>query len=426
MAEFSGGGGEPPSRRLLNRLKLGSGVACGLRLEAVPGGLVRLGPGVAFDEQGRELVVAEPVTFDPRQLTDDAGEGAGAIDEGAVTIALAASPGPAEGDPAGGSFVVLVLPAEGESARAGPDLCDLFAPPGPPPELSPGERLAGFLAANEGDCFADRCPAHVILGRVTLERCAEPTIDQSRDSGRRLVVSNSVLLDLVLCLWERVEADDLGGHPTPPPSWGKGVPKSTPPLPTLSGPYALVPHATPPPRTRLAAGPAPTGSGAGAAPAGAATALLQVVGVEFLDEWGGPQGALDRLIRPARFAAARGIGAIEVTFSKPLDPETCKAIEPATASILVRSDRGGGPDGHVPGTVSVQGNVARYQIDGGRATFPAGEYEVTLFGDEDPAGRRPAIAARDRSRLDGEARTLPSGDGREGGNFVFRLRIGDD
>jgi hypothetical protein len=59
-------------RWLLNRLGLGSGVMCGLRLSVVNGQLV-LSPGVAIDPVGREIIVSTAVPLDPRQITDDCG-----------------------------------------------------------------------------------------------------------------------------------------------------------------------------------------------------------------------------------------------------------------------------------------------------------------------------------------------------------------
>ena len=52
--------------------------------------------------------------------------------------------------------------------------------------------------------------------------------------------------------------------------------------------------------------------------------------------------------------------------------------------------------------------------------FGIGKYQVTLLGDKDPAGN--VIMAMDGSRLDGEP-NLPSGDGTEGGDFVFTFEI---
>jgi hypothetical protein len=60
--------------RLINRLTLGTGVVCGLSVWARDGEVV-VGPGVAVDGLGREIVVTEPfVVPDPWTLTDECGE----------------------------------------------------------------------------------------------------------------------------------------------------------------------------------------------------------------------------------------------------------------------------------------------------------------------------------------------------------------
>jgi DNA-binding beta-propeller fold protein YncE len=59
-------------RYLLNRLSLGTGVLCGLGVEARDGRVCVL-PGVAVDDWGREVVVPERVGIDPWQLTDGHG-----------------------------------------------------------------------------------------------------------------------------------------------------------------------------------------------------------------------------------------------------------------------------------------------------------------------------------------------------------------
>src|SRR5690242_13774925 len=77
-------------RSLLNRLVLGSGVICGLDLAMDPAGTVTLQPGMALDDVGREIIVPEPVSFDPHQPTDDQGAPSGArLAAGSVDICLA-------------------------------------------------------------------------------------------------------------------------------------------------------------------------------------------------------------------------------------------------------------------------------------------------------------------------------------------------
>lgn len=64
-------------RWLLNRLGLGYGVLCGLRVYVDPGNSrkLRVGPGVAIDGWGREIVVPAPSrAVDPFQITDECGQ----------------------------------------------------------------------------------------------------------------------------------------------------------------------------------------------------------------------------------------------------------------------------------------------------------------------------------------------------------------
>src|SRR5436305_1006460 len=62
-------------RWLLNRLVLGTGIVCGLKVEVDPknAGMVLVHPGVAIDGLGREIVVPAPLSIDPTKLTDDQG-----------------------------------------------------------------------------------------------------------------------------------------------------------------------------------------------------------------------------------------------------------------------------------------------------------------------------------------------------------------
>src|SRR3954449_13207635 len=55
-------------RWLLNRLALGSGVVCGLQFILSADGRLALGPGVAIDPLGREIIVPAAVPLDPRRI----------------------------------------------------------------------------------------------------------------------------------------------------------------------------------------------------------------------------------------------------------------------------------------------------------------------------------------------------------------------
>jgi hypothetical protein len=110
-----------------------------------------------------------------------------------------------------------------------------------------------------------------------------------------------------------------------------------------------------------------------------------------------------------------------VTFNKDVKKETVTAgsTDPAKFSFLVKDQ-----DVFVPGTITPESSaVMRFEIAKERGKFGQGDYWVVLFGDEDPANKRPAITDLEGRRLDGEPIGLPSGDGTEGGNFKFKFAI---
>ncbi len=57
-------------RAQLNRLALGSGVLCGLRVEP-DGAFIKVSAGIAIDGFGREIVVPGPVRVDTSKVTED-------------------------------------------------------------------------------------------------------------------------------------------------------------------------------------------------------------------------------------------------------------------------------------------------------------------------------------------------------------------
>ena len=61
------------SRELVTRLGLGSGVLCGLEVDLLPTGTLVVSRGVAVDGHGRLIVVPHDVEVDPARLTDDCG-----------------------------------------------------------------------------------------------------------------------------------------------------------------------------------------------------------------------------------------------------------------------------------------------------------------------------------------------------------------
>lgn len=76
-------------RWLVNRLGLGTGVLCGLELEADDASRVVVRPGVAIDGRGREIVVSSPyVIEDPLALTDACGRPTGERAKEMATLLL--------------------------------------------------------------------------------------------------------------------------------------------------------------------------------------------------------------------------------------------------------------------------------------------------------------------------------------------------
>ena len=78
------------ARRLINRLGLGAGILCGLRVRLEDDGSLVVCPGVAVDGLGREIVVSHPVRIEnPAQPTDDCARPAGdPVESGWVTVWL--------------------------------------------------------------------------------------------------------------------------------------------------------------------------------------------------------------------------------------------------------------------------------------------------------------------------------------------------
>jgi DNA-binding beta-propeller fold protein YncE len=206
-------------------------------------------------------------------------------------------------------------------------------------------------------------------------------------SYRRVIYSNAMLLEFILCLAERL--DECCGT-------------------------VVVPHVPNPPE-----------------PPPPVPEAFRIVAIDFLDENGGVVGPLQDLGTPTQFLLDQRVSAIRVTFNRPVDPATVTAaqgpsdVEMKKASFLVRR---GGRRSFVPGKIESDGpNAVRFVVLE-PSTFPPGDYAASLFGDSDATEGRPAITEQtSATRLDGEAGTtptgLPSGNGTEGGTFKFKFII---
>lgn len=212
-------------RSLVNRLVLGSGVVCGLNIiqDTEAEGMLRIEPGLAIDGSGREIVLSEPVSINPRQPTNDQGEPEGTlIDAGLVELRLAYAETKADlvpvlvpdCDTSGNcapstireGFRILVRQAPDEVPR--PPACN-FPLQSPPPETPPQELLQLLLCERTREkCSELPTDASIPLGQVTIESAAISSIDPC--VGRQLVYSNALLYELILCLAERVQALSSG------------------------------------------------------------------------------------------------------------------------------------------------------------------------------------------------------------------------
>jgi hypothetical protein len=220
-------------RWLLNRLTLGFGVLCGLTVTTGADGTLGIGPGVAIDTLGREVIVPAPVVVDPAQPTDAWGIAAGAkLTSGPSTIYLCynecdsdptlVSIADCDGTPstAAGSTVeryrVLVtagLPAAKPAALTDAQRNSIF--PGVPP--TGFDRLVAAEQSLAINCAIPPEPTCVVLATVTLASDGVAfALDQY--AYRSEVFSNTVLFELIAGLAERVDACCAAMHPVVPPA----------------------------------------------------------------------------------------------------------------------------------------------------------------------------------------------------------------
>lgn len=367
-------------RWLLNRLSLGAGVLCGLQVTQQDG-LVCIQPGVAIDALGREIIVPAAVCVDPWRPTDDCGKPGEPLDKGTlhtVYICLAYHECPADYSPvlisgcnnqetcAPGAIVesYRVLVWNGEPPTLPEPDCEVLTAT----NITLNERRRLLCQASLGPCPPSDKPC-VTLAKIDLGQEVGITIDCC--AYRPVLYSNAALLDMILCLAQRL--DECCG-----------------PAQSLEEP-------------------------------------LQVETVEFFKQNDFKLGELQALEEPPGFSEGRGMSTIRVTFNKPVVHTTITAggsnSDPTTFSFLVeRLDEGDDGD-YVPGQVSAVSNEAtqfvveppnRDRLGG----FGVGKYRATLFGATDPnASERPVIRGQNQTALDGDRDEVA------GGNFVFFFYI---
>jgi hypothetical protein len=411
-------------RWMLNQLGLGKGVLCGLRVAAGEG-QVCVSAGAAVDGFGREVIVPRAVCLDPWRPTDDCGrpgEPLSKEENQRVTICLAYNeclsdyaPALATGcstDDAGEAGAVVegyrLLVRSGEpgppSATAIDEaLCAALFGPGQG-DQTPAERMRRLCQGLEAGCPSPE-EACIILGTVQLEAGgAVGEIDAC--SARPILLSNAALLELILCLAERVDACcSVQPTPTPTPT---PTPSPTPtptPTPTPSPTPTPTPTPTPPPDKSI-----------------------RVSGIEFLN---GNNQVIHRLADPkevVELKTSQNLAAIRVTFTGEVDHGTLITgrfnQDPIKSSFLVQGSWSDLPQDYIPGILTpVSGTATRFSIDVEIRAFRPGVHHLTLFGNPEPSGQRPVVKGMNGLRLDGEPVRLPSGDGTEGGDFAIRFNI---
>ncbi len=207
------------AREVVTRLATGAGVLCGLEVVLTDTGTVVVEAGIAVDGRGRIIVVPEDVEIDPGRTTDACGRPSGAtLEKGVLTVSLcyrecgtdlvAIPSDSCDGDAecvAGmirEAFAIAVTP--GAKVRAGlPDgVCEALrtgrTDATPEGEKEDRRLLLDRLAPRDCSCAEDCVP----LATVTIDSA----VGRSLDANVRTVIrSNRELLDLILCLADRLD-----------------------------------------------------------------------------------------------------------------------------------------------------------------------------------------------------------------------------
>ena len=369
-------------RWMLNRLSLGTGVLCGLDVDLIDGKRIAIQPGVAIDACGREIVVPEMVCIDiPGDLLGGDRPGDNVI---AATICLYYHECETDVTPVlacgcdsredGMPSIVREqyriafhkgLPSKKPGLLTAEQCRKLF------PEASPEafdrrsamcEHLPHGCGTIEDDC--------VVLATALYAPQNQPPVRLDACSYRSVLYSNAMLRDLILCLADRL--DECCDQ----------TPVGDPP---------------------------------------------RLTQIDFLSATGNKIGSLESTAEPAVIPEAEFMAQFRMVFNAAMLPDSFFAAgvqdDPIHASVLVTDLNNGSV---LPGKIEFENDrMVRFVFDDEQSTdsIASGRYRVTLFGDVDTTGSRPAITGQNGLRFDGESLQLPSGDGTEGGNFEFEFHI---
>lgn len=208
-------------RWLLNRLTLGAGVLCGLEVvRSKDDGKVYILPGVALDALGREIIVPAPVFVNPLMLTDADGKPVETLHDSrgvALSICIAYRECGTEYLP------VLVSDCNTQQQCAPGTILESYRvivsryEHGPAPQDRGMHDLCRALRGSsltqlrdilckqslKNSCVAPDGDLCVCL--ATLQFRDANTIEIDDCTCRRTLIGNDMLLELILCLAQRVE-----------------------------------------------------------------------------------------------------------------------------------------------------------------------------------------------------------------------------
>lgn len=391
-------------RWLINRLTLGTGILCGLDVEATSDGRrIRIAPGVAVDPWGREIVVSRQVEYDPSA----SGGGCGCSDEPAITQpgvytlvlrygechsnALRVSdnqdcPGQADCQPDTTVETFLLL-MRSSPPPTQPFDCAAWMAPVSAAALNSAvlrKRLANQFRGAYGPLTDDPC-VPLALVTVTVPTPPDGIRVSVSDDPRVHIHSQAQMLDAILCLAKTV-AECCG------------TPNTVQPQPPIDD----MPTVTELAFLRLEAG--------------------QLVTVA-------PRAGTSPPVFDAKETAA-GSGQwdsihLRISFSSAIDGANIISPpnQPRGFEVTVAPLGGGGTAATGATAVLENANVVLITCPG-----DPGGYVLTLRGDPAGLNQTPIVSwdldPAKRKRLDGEFRgQFPSGDQNEGGDFVYAFEI---
>jgi len=200
------------ARELVTRLGLGAGVLCGLEVKLSETGTLVVGAGAGVDGPGRIVVVPREIEVDPARLTDACGRPAGEpIEQGTVTVSLCyheCDTDPVCLPPDGCDSEPVLVPSMVREAYAVTVTAGGTTRTGLPAGLCEQIFRCDECEAEGRRALLDRLdPRGCACGEVCIP-LATVTIGETRvaDTAVRTVIrSNRELLDLILCLADRVE-----------------------------------------------------------------------------------------------------------------------------------------------------------------------------------------------------------------------------